>query len=101
MGTMEPLSEPLSFHVPLAVSTESGGWTVALLPGSADSLGTRRSVGVEGEIDGHPFVATLLPHGGGVHMLPIKATLRSAVAKGDGAQVHVVITSRRMAGTSR
>jgi hypothetical protein len=51
-------------------------------------------VKVGGDIDGQPFRATLLPMGDGTHMVPIKATLRSAVGKGDGDQVAVRLTER-------
>ena len=49
---------------------------------------------VGGDIDGQPFRATLLPMGDGTHMIPIKATLRAAVGKGDGDQVTVRLTER-------
>jgi hypothetical protein len=47
-----------------------------------------------GNIDGQPFHATLLPLGSGTHMVPVKATLRAAVGKGDGDDVTFRLTER-------
>lgn len=83
-----------TFDAPLRRDDSKGGWTVVVLPRSAELFGTRRPVKVRGELDGHVFAATLLPMGDGTHMLPVKATLRLAVGKGDGAHVTVRITER-------
>ena len=85
----------LSFTVPVRRDRDPGAWTIAVLPDSGRLLGTRRPVKVGGRLDGHPFEATLLPMGDGDHMLPIKAALRTAVAKDDGDQVTVHLTTRR------
>ena len=74
--------------------TDPGAWTIAVLPDSGRLLGTRKPVKVGGDIDGQPFHATVLPMGDGTHMVPIKATLRTAVGKGDGDQVAVRLTER-------
>jgi Domain of unknown function (DUF1905) len=84
----------LAFTAPLRRDTAPGAWTIAVLPDSGRLLGTRKPVKVGGDIDGQPFHATLLPMGDGTHMVPIKATLRTAVGKGDGDQVAVRLTER-------
>ena len=84
----------LAFTAPLRRDTAPGAWTIAVLPDSGRLLGTRKPVKVGGDIDGQPFHATLLPMGDGTDMVPIKATLRTAVGKGDGDQVAVRLTER-------
>jgi hypothetical protein len=84
----------LTFTAPLRCDTDPGAWTIAVLPDSGRLRGTRKPVQMGGDIDGQPFRATLLALGGGTHMVPIKATLRSAVGNGDGDQVAVRLTER-------
>ena len=84
----------LAFTAPLRRDTDPGAWTIVVLTDSGRLLGTRKPVKVGGDIDGQPFRATLLPMGDGTHMVPIKATLRAAVGKGDGDQVTVRLTER-------
>lgn len=71
-----------------------GGWTMVLMQGSSEVLGTRKPVKVAGTIDGHPFAATMLPMGDGTHMVPIKAALRKTVGKEHGAEVTVHLERR-------
>lgn len=71
-----------------------GGWTTLIVPDSAELFGTRKPVKVAGTIDGREFAATLLPTGGGTHMLPVKAALRKAIAKGGGDPVSVHLVER-------
>src|SRR4051794_36202857 len=69
--------------------------TYLTVPGSADLLGTRRPVKVAGEIDGHPFTATLMPSGDGPHWLPLKAALCTTIGKGAaGDEVTVRLRQR-------
>lgn len=70
---------------------DTSGWACVRMPGSADRLGTGKSVKMTGTIDGHDLQATLLPTGGGTHMLPVKASLRKAIDKdvGDNVTVHL------------
>jgi Domain of unknown function (DUF1905) len=84
----------LAFTAPLRRGADPGAWTIVVMPDSGRLLGTRRPVQVGGDIDGQPFRATLLPKGDGTHMVPIKATLRRAVGKGEGDQVTVRLTER-------
>jgi hypothetical protein len=57
-------------------------------------FGTRGLVKVRGEIDGRPFDGALMAQGDGTHRLPVKASLRKAIAKQAGDVVHVRIDER-------
>ena len=92
--TQSPTKLDLAFGAPLRRGVDPGAWTIVVMPGSGRLLGTRRAVQVGGDIDGQPFRATLLPTGDGTQMVPIKATLRRAVGKGDGDQVTIRLTER-------
>lgn len=83
-----------TFTASLRRDGSPGGWTIVVMPGSGEYFGTRRPVKVRGEMDGHPFAATLLPTGDGTHMVPVKAELRDAVGKTDGAPVTVRLIER-------
>ena len=72
----------------------NSGWACVVMPGSGDLFGTRMPVKVAGTVDGQPFRATLLPIGGGTHMVPIKAALRKAIAKGIGDDVTIRLEQR-------
>lgn len=90
------MSEPIdtTFTAPLQREETPGAWTIIVMPGSGEYFGVRRPVKVRGEMDGHPFAATLLPMGDGTHMVPVKAALRDAVGKADGELVTVRLTER-------
>lgn len=75
-----------------------GGWTYVLLPGSKEALGTGRPVRVGGTVDGVAIEATLMPMGGGTHMLPLKRAIVLALGKGDGDLVAVRVAPRQEAG---
>lgn len=77
------------FTGPLRQDAGAGGWTILLWPGSGELFGTSKPIKVAGTMDGHDFQATLLPMGGGTHMVPIKAALRKVVGKSAGEQVTV------------
>lgn len=70
--------------------------TYLTVPGSAELLGTRRAVKVEGLLDGHPFAATLMPSGEGPHWLPLRAALCRAIGKGAAGDVVDVRLLRRL-----
>jgi Domain of unknown function (DUF1905) len=76
----------------------AGGWTYVLLPGSKDALGTGRPVRIAGTVDEVAVEATLMPMGGGTHMLPLKQATVRALGKGDGDRVAVRIAPRQEDG---
>jgi hypothetical protein len=51
-------------------------------------------VKVEGTVDGHPYAASMLPVGDGVHMMPLRAAFRKTIGKGLGDHVEVRLTAR-------
>ena len=85
----------LEFTAAIQQGDAPGGWTIAIFPDSGKLLGTRKPVKVAGTMDGHPFEATLLPMGGGTHMVPIKAALRTVAGKGNGEPVVIHLNERR------
>lgn len=70
--------------------------TYVTVPGSAELLGTRKAVKVEGTIDGHPFAATLMPSGQGPHWLPIRAALCKAIGKSKAGEEVSFHLARRL-----
>ncbi|GAA3598277.1 DUF1905 domain-containing protein [Nonomuraea rosea] len=76
------------------VPDANSGWPCVRLPGSADVFGTGKAVKVAGTVDGHAYAATLLPIGGGTHMLPLRAPFRKAIGKDLGDEVTVHLTHR-------
>jgi Domain of unknown function (DUF1905) len=85
---------PITFKAKLETSPNRGGWTYVLWPLSASFFGTKGLIKISGRVDGHPFRASFMAMGGGVHMLPIKTEVREAIRKEAGQIVEVVLEER-------
>ena len=86
---------PLDYSFTAPIEVDGAFATYLTVPGSAELLGTRAAVKVEGTLDGHAFASTLMPSGQGPHWLPIRKALRALLHNGDaGASVTVHLLKR-------
>jgi uncharacterized protein DUF1905 len=92
VGTVNAINR--RFTATLRKSSNPGGWTYVVWPGSAKFFGTRGLVKITGTIDGHPFRSSFMAMGDGRHMLPVKAAVRKAIGKEAGDRVRVHLKAR-------
>lgn len=76
------------------IPDSNSGWPCVQMPDSAEFFGTGKAVKVAGKVDGHAYEASMLPVGGGVHMMPLRAAFRKTLKKDVGDKVTVELTKR-------
>ena len=89
-------AQPLDLTFTAPIEKDGAFATFVTVPGSAEALGTRRAVKVEGIVDGHEFAATLMPSGTGPHWLPLRAAICSSIGKGSAGDEVTVHLRRRL-----
>lgn len=76
------------------IADSNSGWPCVQMPGSAEFFGTGKSVKIGGTVDGHDYEATMLPVGGGTHMMPLRSAFRKVLEKTIGDEITVHLTRR-------
>ena len=89
-------AQPLDLTFTAPIEKDGSFPTFVTVPGSAEALGTRKAVKVEGIVDGHEFAATLMPSGSGPHWLPLRAAICTAIGKGSAGDEVTVQLRRRL-----
>lgn len=95
MTTPHEVGHPIDVTFDATVMADSNsGWLCVQMPDSAEFFGTGKAVKVAGTVDGYDYEATMLPVGGGTHMMPLRAPFRKVLQKGLGEDVQVHLTHR-------
>ncbi|SFK42895.1 protein of unknown function [Cellulomonas sp. KH9] len=85
----------LTFTAPIGVEVKGETWSCVEIPGSADFLGTGRSVRVDATVDDVRLENVgAMPTGAGGHMVSLSAKVRRALGKDVGDDVRVTVTRR-------
>lgn len=88
-----PMTLDAAFRLTI-VADPNSGWACVQVPDSAALCGTGKSVRVAATVNGHPYEASMLPIGGGVHMLPLRAPFRRQLELELGDDVDLVLLRR-------
>jgi hypothetical protein len=80
---------------------EKTGWSYITIPAEISEKlkpGIKKSYRVKGMLDSYPIrQVALLPMGNGTFILPLKASIRKAIHKNEGATVNVVLEEDKKA----
>jgi hypothetical protein len=90
-GEEKPSGGKKSFRAKILEARGGGGAWVEIPFDVLDVYGTRRRVPVKATFDGKPYRGSLVPMGGGKHVLGILKEIRTEIGKGVGDTVAVVI----------
>jgi hypothetical protein len=91
----QPIPLDHTFTAPIGVDVKGETWNCVEMPGSAEIFGTKRSVRIDGTVDGIALSNVgLWVTGTGGHMLPLNAKLRKQLGKGIGDEVTVHLERR-------